>query len=38
MIVLWHFSLWYLIKNNIEIVGFWDNRQDPIKMFELIEN
>jgi hypothetical protein len=35
VIVLSHFSVFYRIleeKNEIEIVAFWDNRNDPKKL------
>lgn len=35
VIVLFHFSVFYRIleeKNEIEIVAFWDNRNDPKKL------
>ena len=35
VIVLFHFSVFYIIleeENEIEIVAFWDNRNDPKKL------
>ena len=34
-----HFSIYYkLTKDNLIITAFWDNRQDPKSLFELIEH
>lgn len=34
-----HFNIYYKITDtNIIITAFWDNRQDPKKLFELLKN
>lgn len=39
MISLGHYSIFYRkIYNQIIIVGFWDNRQDPAKLVNLLKN
>jgi plasmid stabilization system protein ParE len=38
ILVMGHFSIIYQqLKNNIYITGFWDNRQDPAKLLQLIK-
>jgi plasmid stabilization system protein ParE len=33
-----HFSIYYKVDNNkISIISFWDNRQDPDKLLEIIK-
>lgn len=35
---LGHFSVFYaIVPEGIAIVSFWDNRQDPKKLFEILE-
>lgn len=37
-ISLGHYSILYRkVKSNIIITGFWDNRQDPIKLLEFLK-
>ncbi|MDO4230275.1 MAG: type II toxin-antitoxin system RelE/ParE family toxin [Capnocytophaga sp.] len=36
LIILNNFSLIYIIRESVEIVAFWDNRQDPDKLKELL--
>ena len=37
-ISLGHYSILYrIVKTNIIITGFWDNRQDPIKLLEFLK-
>jgi plasmid stabilization system protein ParE len=39
MSAMGHFSLYYKVTySNIFIVAFWDNRQDPAILLELIKN
>lgn len=39
MSAMGHFSLYYKVTDeNIIIVAFWDNRQDPVALLELIQN
>lgn len=37
IVVLSHFSILYTVKNTIQIVSFWDNRQDPNDLSLIIE-
>lgn len=36
LIILRNFSLVYVVRKSVEIVAFWDNRQDPEKLNELL--
>lgn len=39
MCAMGHFSIYYKVTDtNIIIVAFWDNRQDPLTLLELIKN
>jgi len=38
VILLGHYSIFYqFIENSIIITGFWDNRQDPGKLLEVLK-